>query len=84
MSYFNLPKNGEMIHILQQRNYFYNFFPSFFFMVQFFIITNLEKKLRFTTKHVHLFVVIFFPPNVLFHNNALRSGLEMFLLKDFT
>jgi hypothetical protein len=47
MSYINLPKNGEMLHILQQNKYFYKFCPSFVFMVQSFYITNLEKKLRF-------------------------------------
>jgi hypothetical protein len=85
MSYINLPKNGEMIYILQQKKYFYKFCPSFVFMVQWFFITNLEKKkLSFNTKHVHLFVLIFLPPNVFFHNNALRDGLQMSLLKTFT
>jgi hypothetical protein len=53
-------------------------------MVQCFFITNLEKKLKFNTKHVDLSVVIFLPPNVFFHNNALRGGLQMSLLKTFT
>jgi hypothetical protein len=84
MSYINLPKNGEMIHILQQIFFNVNFVLHLFLWFNVFIITNLEKKLKFNTKHVHLFVVIFLPLNVFFHNNALRGGLQMSLLKKFT